>query len=164
MRVALLKKELLNWLYGQYQLQPDKPVNIAPMVMESGINTVDGVLDYGRTLVNAGLITEGNHKGREVFLATITIKGIDYVSPDIEKETQQLLKGIQADAVHFYPVTRHLEYLPKHHKAAIDFCQYLHANDWADIKITDDDVFIRITERGLALIGDDRRSRGLYVA
>jgi hypothetical protein len=164
MRVARLKYVILEWLYEQYKAAPEQAHNIVPLMMDNGINTVSGVLDYGRALVNSGLITEGDHHCEEVFLAAITIKGIEQISSDIQQETIQLLKGIKDDTAHYYPVVNHLEFLPKKHRSAIDLCNHLHANDLLSLKITDDDVFIRITERGLAYLGEERPMRRLGVA
>jgi hypothetical protein len=164
MRVARLKYVILEWLYEQYKTTPEHAHNIVPLMMDNGINTVSGVLDYGRMLVNSGLITEGDHHCEEVYLASITVKGIEQISADVQKETEQLLKGIKDDTAHYYPVVNHLNFLPRTHKAAIDLCQHLHANDLLDLKLTDDDVFIRITQRGLAYLGEDRHQVRLGVA
>lgn len=143
----------MAWLYEQYKQGPDKAYDVKEVMSEHGVHALMSIAEYGKALKAAGLIRTFSGTG-EQYLATISIKGIEQISTDIHQEALQLLTGIKDDPLHYYPVVDHLEYLPKTFAAANDLCAYLNANGLAQIKVTEDDVFIRITERGMQFVGN----------
>lgn len=143
----------MAWLYEQYKQGPDIAYDVKQVMNEHGVHALMSIAEYGKALKAAGLIRTFSGTG-EQYLATISMNGIELISNDIHAETTQLLTGIKDDPLHYYPVVDHLEYLPKTFTAANDLCSYLNANGLAQVKVTEDDVFIRITERGLQFIGN----------
>ena len=152
MRATSLKHDLLAWLYEQYKMGPDIAYDVKDIMSEHGVHALMSIAEYGKALKAAGLIRTFSGTG-EQYLATISMKGIEQISSDIHAEAVQLLTGIKDDPLHYYPVVDHLEFLPKTFTVANDFCSYLNANGLAQVKVSDDDVFIRITARGLQFIG-----------
>lgn len=153
MRIASLKHDLLAWLYEGYIKDPNALYDIQEILNEHGICATTSIMEYGKALKSGGYLKDycGN---MDTFLASISMVGIQYISDDIQKEVYQLLKGIKEDPANYYPVVNHLEYLPKHYQTAVDLCNYMNANGYAQVKVKDDDVFIRITERGINYVAD----------
>lgn len=153
MRVASLKHDLLAWLYEQYKQDPERAFDVKEVMNEHGVHALMSIAEYGKALKAAGLIRTFSGTGDQ-YLATISIKGISLISNDIHEETVQLLTGLKDDPLHYYPVKDHLAFLPKHFSAANDLCSYLNSNGLAQVKVDDEDIFIRITARGLQYIGN----------
>lgn len=153
MKATTLKNDLLSTLYTNYKLDQSGVFDIQQVLNDHGVGATTSMLEYGKALKSAGLLKD--YRGNEdSFMASISIAGINCITNDVKNEIRQLLIGVKDDPAHFYPVMNHLEFLPKTYQATLDLCHFMHENDYADIKITDDDVFIRITDRGLAYIGD----------
>lgn len=151
MRVSSLKYDLLAALYEAYKTDPTQLVDISPIMEDHGVYAVTSMVEYGRALKSSGLLKECTGT-IDTFRAAISIQGINLVSSDIKNEVIQLLKGLQDDPHHFYPVKNHLEYLPQTYQCAVDLAHYLNANALAHIRIEEDDVFVQITERGLQYV------------
>jgi hypothetical protein len=149
MRVRSLKYDLLEWLYQAYQYDPLAKWDVGPFMEEHGISAVSSIIEFGNALKKSGHLREFNGQGYESFQASISILGIDLISEDVKSEIQQLLEGIKNDFDHFYPVVNHLQFLPKTFEVAAEISQYMQNNGLVFSRIETDDVFIKITEKGI---------------
>ncbi len=152
MRARSLKYDLLEWLYQAYQNDPLAKCDIGPFMEEHGISAVASIIEFGNALKNSGHLKEFNGKGYESFQACISILGIDLISDDVKTEIYQLLDGLKNDPEHYYPVVNHLQQLPKTLEVAAEICHYMQNNGLILSRVEGDDVFIKITERGLAYL------------
>lgn len=152
MRIRSLKYDLLEWLYQAYQKDPLAKWDVGPFMEEHGISAVTSILEFGNALKNSGHLKNFNGQGYESFQASISILGIDLVSDDVKTEIYQLLDGLKNDPEHFYPVVNHLQYLPKTVEVAAEICHYMQNNGLVVSRLETDDVFIRITTRGIAYL------------
>lgn len=152
MRARSLKYDLLEWLYQAYQKDPQAKWDIGPFMEEHGISAVASLIEFGNALKNSGHLKVFNGQGYESFQASISVLGIDLISDDVKKEIFQLLDGLKNDAEHFYPVVNHLKYLPKTLEVASDVCHYMQNNGLIISRLEHDEVFIKITSRGLAYL------------
>ncbi len=150
MRVRSIKYDLLAWLYEAYKKQPAAKWDIGPFMEEHGISAVASIIEFGNALKKSGHLRVFNGQGYESFKASISILGIDLVSRDVKYEINQLLDGLKNDPEHFYPVVNHLKYLPKTVAVAAEICHYMQNNGLAISRVEKDEVFIKITARGIA--------------
>jgi hypothetical protein len=152
MRIRSLKYDLLEWLYEAYQKDPLAKWDVGPFMEEHGISAVSSIIEFGNALKKSGHLKVFNGKGYESFQASISILGIDLISDDVKKEIFQLLDGLKSDTEHFYPVVNHLRFLPKSAEVASDICHYMQNNGLVESRHEADEVFIRITSRGIAYL------------
>jgi len=149
MRIRSLKYDLLEWLYQAYKKDPAAKWDIGPFMEEHGISAVASILEFGNALKKSGHLRVFNGQGYESFKASISILGIDLISRDVKEEIHQLLDGLKNDQEHYYPVVNHLKYLPKTVDVAAEVCHYMQNNGLVMSRVEVDDVFIRITPRGI---------------
>ena len=152
MRVRSIKYDLLAWLYEAYKKNPTAKWDIGPFMEEHGISAVASIIEFGNALKKSGHLRVFNGQGYESFKASISIMGIDLISGDVKAEIFQLLDGLKNDTEHFYPVVNHLKYLPKTVGVAAEVCHNMQNNGLVIMRIETDEVFIRITARGLAYL------------
>ncbi len=160
MRIRSIKYDLLAWLYEAYKQNPSAKVDVVPFMEEHGISAVASIIEFGNALRNSGHLKDFDGQGYESFSASISILGIDLISGDVKAELYQLLDGLKTDGEHFYPVVNHLQYLPKTLEVATEVGHYMQNNGLAVVRIEEDEVFIRITERGLAYLDQPENSGG----
>lgn len=152
MRVRSIKYDLLAWLYEAYKKNPIAKWDIGPFMEEHGISAVASIIEFGNALKKSGHLAVFNGQGYESFKASISILGIDLISGDVKAEIHQLLNGLKNDTEHFYPVVNHLQYLPKTTEVADALCHYMQNNGLVIVRTEPDEVFIRITPRGIAYL------------
>jgi hypothetical protein len=149
MRIRSLKYDLLEWLYQAYQKDPLAKWDVGLFMEEHGISAVSSILEFGNALKKSGHLKEFNGQGYESFQASISILGIDLISEDVKNEVHQLLDGLKNDMEHFYPVVNHLQFLPKTTEVAAEICHYMQNNGLIISRTETDDVFIKITAKGI---------------
>lgn len=152
MRARSLKYDLLEWLYQAYQNNPQAKWDIGPFMEEHGISAVASIIEFGNALKKSGHLKAFNGKGYESFQASISILGIDLISDAVKKEVLQLLEGLKNDTEHYYPVVNHLQHLPQTLDVAADLCHYMQNNGLVLSRVESDEVFIKITDKGLAYL------------
>lgn len=152
MRIRSLKYDLLAWLYTAYKQNPSQKVDIGPFMEEHGISALASIIEFGSALKKSGHLKVFNGNGLESFKSSISILGIDLVSDDVKHEIYQLLDGLRNDPEHYYPVIKHLKYLPNTLEVANELCHYMQNNELVHCRIEADEVFVRITPRGLAYL------------
>ena len=154
MRIRSLKYDLLAWLYEAYKKNPSEKWDIGPFLEEHGISAIASIIEFGNALKKSGHLRVFNGQGYESFKASISILGIDLVSRDVKAEIFQLLDGLRNDPDHYYPVINHLKFLPKTHQVVADVCHYMQNNELVLCRVEQDEVFVKITPRGMAYLAN----------